>query len=84
MAVFLALKKVGVRQYEDSDSKPCVVSMQAGLPVNTIATLEGLCPRIFFCRGGFRWLLLISKGTFQALEQSFCNKTLSNIFGNGF
>ena len=30
--MFLALKKVGVKQYEDSDSKPGVgVSMQAGL-----------------------------------------------------
>ena len=33
--VFLAMKKVGVRQYDDSDSKPGVgVSTQARVPVN--------------------------------------------------
>ena len=33
--VFLAMKKVGVRQYEDFDSKPGVgVSTQARVPVN--------------------------------------------------
>ena len=35
IAVFLAMKKVGVRQYEDSDSKPDVgVSTQARVPVD--------------------------------------------------
>ena len=33
--VFLALKKVGVRQYEDSDSEPGIgVSTPARLPAN--------------------------------------------------
>ena len=33
--VFLAMKKVGVRQYEDSDSNPGVgVSMQSRVPLN--------------------------------------------------
>ena len=35
VSVFLATKKIGVRQYEDSDSKPGVgVSTQARVPVD--------------------------------------------------
>ena len=49
LPVFLALKKVRVRQHENSDSKPCVgVNTQALLPANTIATLGGLCRPDFF------------------------------------
>ena len=68
LTVFLALRKVRVRQYEDSDSKHGVgVSTQRGFRQN--ATVLQECPGILFFREEFRWLLVISKGTFQALQQ---------------
>ena len=52
--VFVALNKIGVGQYEDSDSKPGV----------GVRGVQG-----FFFRDGFKWLLVISQGAFQALKQ---------------
>ena len=76
-AVFLALKKVGVGQYEDSDSKPAVgVSTQAQLLAKAgqwRSQMQGV--QGFFLGGGgkFWWFLVISKGTFQALKQLIFN-----------
>ena len=69
--MFLALKKVGVRQYEDSDSKPGVgVSMQPWLPAgwSYIRTIWGHVPPWNFLIEKATRLLLISKSTLQALK----------------
>ena len=75
----MALKKVGVRQYEDSVAKPGVgISTQARPPPKGIRRqlqLLGVrvhAPPVIICfRESFKCLLVISKGTFQALKNSF-------------
>ena len=85
-SVFLALKKVRVRQYKDSDSKPWSQHKGAASserPRNAIATPggRGACPTWNFCfRQGFRCLLVIFKGTFQALKTYIFHKKILDIY----
>ena len=72
-SVFLALKKVGVRQYEDSDSNLVLESARrrkAAKGNRNSRGVRGLAhPGIFCFREIFRCLLMICKGTFQALKK---------------
>ena len=67
--MFLALNKVGAGQYKDSDSKPGVGISTQARKTATEGCRDARGVRGFFFREGFKWLLVISKGAFQALKQ---------------